>query len=418
MRKNINKEIEKFEEFYLLDDRPWIITLSGGKDSTTVLHLALSAYVILKEKGKANKPIYIVTSDTRVEMPVIANYVNETIKKINNWIEKNGYDIHTKIITPDAENTFWSKVIGRGYPSPTQSFRWCTDRMKIKPTSAYIESITKKYGSAIMMLGVRKAESINRAKSINKRELNHFNVNLNELIKNAYTYSPIADWTNEDVWTFLSSFNPPWGNNINMMKLYDKGSSEADCNIAIHPSDNSCGKTRFGCWVCTVVTKDKSMEGMMKHSNEKGLQSLIDLRTKLKLYREMESGKRLNRNRKGVKAPGPYTIEARIEFLKDILKAEIETKEKLIGDDELLAIQKYWNMDGDLKNTAIQISQSFNRLLKVKIEKEKRLECSDDFNEIYQIEYMHKKSGNRYGIIDEIIEKIMNISNTKDNIFC
>lgn len=412
--KNSAIEIKKFEDFYQLDDRPWIITLSGGKDSTTVLHLCLSAYVNLKLRGLAHKPIYIVTSDTRVEMPVVEKYVNETIAKINIWVQNNGHDIHTKVVAPAAVDTFWSKIIGRGYPSPTQTFRWCTDRMKIRPTTSYIESLVEKHGSVIMMLGVRKDESTNRKESIEKRELNHFNVSLHDLVKDAYTYSPIADWSNEDVWTFLTSFNPPWGNNSNMMSLYDKGSSEADCNIAIHPSDSSCGKTRFGCWVCTVVKKDKSMEGMMNNSDERGLENLIALREKLILYRDMENGKRSNRQRNGVKGPGPYTIEARIEFLKDLLEAEIATGAQLLGDDEIFIIQKFWNIDGDLKNTALSIAQSFGRISNYDISNTKSIACSDEFNFVYQIEKSRKKSGNRYGVVDDILNVINNLVNKED----
>ncbi len=417
MAKNPQEEIKKFEDFYKLDDRPWVITLSGGKDSSTVLHLALSAYVNLKKRGEANKPVYIVTSDTRVEMPIVEDYVNETIEKLNEWINKNDYDVYTKIITPLANDTFWSKIIGRGYPSPTQSFRWCTDRMKIRPTTSYIESLVKKHGSVVMMLGVRKSESSNRKASIEKRELNYFNVSLHDSIKDAYVYSPIVDWSNEDVWTFLTSFNPDWGNNKKMMKLYDKGSSEADCNIAIHPSDSSCGKTRFGCWVCTVVNKDESMEGMFKNSDEKGLENLIALREKLKRYREPESGKRVNRKRNGVKGFGPYTIEARIEFLNDLFQAEKATGSTLIGDDELISIQNFWNMDGDLKNTAIKRAQAQGRLLNYQIRENKDMDCSDEFNFIYQLEKERKKNGNRYGIVEDLVNVINNITNKEENDF-
>ena len=42
-----------------------------------------------------------------------------------------------------------------------------------------------------------------------------------------------------------------------MIKEVVKG----DCNIALNPGAPSCGKTRFGCWVCTVVEKDRSNGG-------------------------------------------------------------------------------------------------------------------------------------------------------------
>jgi len=404
---NIQEKIEEFKKFYLMDERPWVLTFSGGKDSSTVLHLALSAYKQLHEDNKAFKPIYIVTSDTRVEMPIIEDYVNKTLSKIQNWIDKNKYDIHIKLITPKVEDTFWSKIIGRGYPSPTQNFRWCTDRMKIRPTTAYIENIAEKHGSIIMMLGVRSAESTNRAESIKKREVNHFGVTLNDQIKNAYTYSPIKDWSNEDVWNFISTFKSDWSNNEEMMSLYDKGSSEADCNIAIHPDNQSCGKTRFGCWVCTVVKTDKSLEGMIQNTDQKNLQKLSDLRSKLIEYREMDRGKREKRRRDGIEGNGPYTIEARKEFLIDLLNAEKELETRLIDDEEIIAIQKYWNEDGDVDNTAIKIAKNFGKLLHVKIEDSNK---SKEFQAIYQIEKYRDNIGNRRGVVKDIIKRVKAIS--------
>ncbi len=172
-------------------------------------------------------------------------------------------------------------MIGKGYPAPNKWFRWCTDRLKIRPTTEFLNSIIRENQSILMLLGVRLDESSNRAKSINSRELNFQGLSLHDQIPNAYILSPIKDWTTIEVWEYLRSNPAPWGDNHQeLIKLYSKGAlmpdgtvrdGEADCNIALHPDDPSCGKTRFGCWTCTVVEKDKSYWEGIGSKLEEGL---------------------------------------------------------------------------------------------------------------------------------------------------
>jgi 3'-phosphoadenosine 5'-phosphosulfate sulfotransferase (PAPS reductase)/FAD synthetase len=37
---------------------------------------------------------------------------------------------------------------GRGYPSPSTQFRWCTDRLKIHPVSNFIKSVADRVREA------------------------------------------------------------------------------------------------------------------------------------------------------------------------------------------------------------------------------------------------------------------------------
>jgi DNA sulfur modification protein DndC len=235
----VSQTKKKMKEEFLKDSRPWVVTFSGGKDSTTVLHLTME---MLLELPKAKrKKIFIVASDTLVEMPIITDYFYNKISQIENFVKKNKLNVEVKILKPDVKESFWTLLLGKGYPAPGSSFRWCTDRLKIRPATRYLTSLTHKYKSIIMLLGVRSAESAARKKSIEKRELNFRGFSKNEQIPNAYIFSPIRDWSNEDVWTFLSRNEAPWGTHKDMMKLYDKGSGEADCNIALNPDAPSCG---------------------------------------------------------------------------------------------------------------------------------------------------------------------------------
>ena len=300
---NNTKEIMKQE--FLKDNRPWVVTFSGGKDSTTVLHLTIE--MLLELPKEKRKKVFIVASDTLVEMPVITDYFYNKIDQIKKFIKKEKLDIEIKILKPEIKDTFWTLLLEKGYPSPNTSFRWCTERLKIKPATKYLTSLTYKYKSIVMLLGIRKAESNTRKKSIEKRELNFRGFSKHDSIPNAYTFSPIKDWSNEEVWTFLTKNDAPWGTHEDIMKLYDKGSGEADCNIALNPEAPSCGKTRFGCWVCTVVSKDKSMENMINPNigKEQWMKSLNDFRNLILEYRN-DPTKRSKRRRTGEKGPGPY----------------------------------------------------------------------------------------------------------------
>lgn len=353
------------KEQYLSDNRPWVVTFSGGKDSTTVLHLTVEILFQLKKERKDTKTVYIVSSDTGVEMPVIDAYFHNKIDQLSLFIAKNALNMRVKVVKPDVEESFWTLLLGKGYPSPNQNFRWCTDRLKINPATRFLSSLSGENKSILMLLGVRSDESQTRAESIEKRDRNHRGLVKHDTVPNTFVLSPIKDWTNHEVWTFLKTHEAPWGKHTDMLSLYHKGSGEGDCNIALNPQAPSCGKTRFGCWVCTVVSKDKSMENMLQSDEDKWMKPLHDFRNKLENYR-YDHEKRQDRRRNGQKGVGPFKMRVRQELLRALV--EIEKKllpnlngKYLISDEEIIQIQKEWLHDGDFFETAISIANEFDR---------------------------------------------------------
>ena len=369
IKEKIESTKQRLRKEYLADSRPWVVTFSGGKDSTTVLQLVTEVLMELKKEGKDSKKVYVVSSDTGVEMPVIEDYTEEKIGQVQKFIEKEELNMEVNILRPKVTESFWTLLIGKGYPSPNQSFRWCTDRMKIRPATEFLKDLVRKNESILMLLGVRSDESQARATSIAKRDENHRGFSKHGDIPNAFIFSPVKDWSNADVWTYLSTHPAPWGMHKDMMKLYDKGSGEADCNIALNPESASCGKTRFGCWVCTVVSQDKSMANMLRNEEDMWMKPLHDFRNKLEAYRHDRS-KRQTRRRNGQKATGPFLLSVRKEFLKELLeieKALIDQgkmgSKKLISDDEIRQIQEEWLHDGDFFETAIRMANDVGRLV-------------------------------------------------------
>ncbi|WP_181213558.1 phosphoadenosine phosphosulfate reductase domain-containing protein, partial [Dehalococcoides mccartyi] len=158
----LNDTINTIQREYLKDNLPWSLAFSGGKDSSALLKLV---YVALQNIGKKLKPVTVVYCDTGVEIPIIRSFVIETLRSLQIEAEKNEIPIKTKIVTPSIEDKFFSKVIGRGYPSPTYQFRWCTDVLRIKPIRNYTNSFN---GESIVLLGIRKGESSERDRALKK----------------------------------------------------------------------------------------------------------------------------------------------------------------------------------------------------------------------------------------------------------
>jgi len=433
----IRETIEALKEQYFADERPWVVTYSGGKDSTCVLQLTLTMLQELHAEGKDHKHVYVVSSDTTVEMPIIEKYLQTKLDEISEFAEKSELKLSCHKLSPKIEESFWTLMLGKGYPAPTSSFRWCTERMKINPATHFLETLVNKHQSILMLLGVRSAESQARQTSIANRKLNQRGLSPHDSIPNAFVLSPIKHWTNEEVWTYLSetgndSTPYPWKDHTYMMSLYDKGSSEGDCNIALNPESPSCGKTRFGCWVCTVVEKDRSMEGMLQNGEE-WMQPLWEYREKLYAYRQPDSGKRDTRRRDGSVGPGPFLPEVRRELLDDLFQVEKKATENyhkmkkndpdydpneivtLIKDDEITLIKQHWDHDGDIKNSAYRISQKYSRMMDKSVEtplRSKLESISDEFNidlfeRIYEIETYRKNISTRYGIIGDIEKRIV-----------
>ena len=208
--------IEEIKYVYKSDERPWVIGYSGGKDSTTVVELVYKMLLSLPNEQR-KKNVYIVSSDTLIENPLIKIYLNKMNKLLGEAAEKDKLPIISTMVTPPANNSFWANVIGRGFPTPRMngSFRWCTDRLKINPSADYIRSVIKKEGQeVVVLLGVRKAESIARKRRIEGRELANRLMNRHETIQDAYVYNPIVELTTDDVWDVLLRLDggkTPWG---------------------------------------------------------------------------------------------------------------------------------------------------------------------------------------------------------------
>ena len=196
MSLNIQHLENEIIDQYLYDEhpsRPWIIGFSGGKDSTMLLQIVWNALKKI-DPILLTRQIYVVCNDTLVENPRIVKFINKTLKQIQKEANLNDFPIIVHQTMPNLENTFWVKLIGLGYPAPNKFYRWCTERLKIDPTTRFIKETTSMNEEAIILLGTRSDESSNRAASIKKHEVKGQRLR-KHLLPNVFVYAPIKDVT-------------------------------------------------------------------------------------------------------------------------------------------------------------------------------------------------------------------------------
>lgn len=227
--------LDQIKGLYASDQIPWVVGYSGGKDSTAVAQLVWMALLEMTPEERF-KPVHIITTDTLVENPAVSVWVRRSLDKMNKQASELNLPIHAHLLTPELKNSFWVNLIGRGYPAPRTKFRWCTERLKIKPTDRFIQDVVKQNGEAILLLGTRKAESSVRAGRMKKREEDRKRDLLSQstTLQNAYVYSPIADWENDDVWIFLMQFENPWGfDNGDLLNMYRGATTDGECPLVV-----------------------------------------------------------------------------------------------------------------------------------------------------------------------------------------
>ncbi|MRN04759.1 DNA phosphorothioation system sulfurtransferase DndC [Riemerella anatipestifer] len=345
------------DQYIFADDtkRPWIIGFSGGKDSTVMLQLVWEALKQIKDlHSVVSRDIYVVCNDTMVENPVITEYVHRVLDKIEQAAVEQDIPIRVVKTIPRLEDSFWVNLIGKGYPAPNNAFRWCTERLKIKPTSRFILEQVSEFGEAIILIGTRSAESANRAKSMKKHAIKGKRLTKHPTQPNTFMYAPIRHLMLEEVWYIINTMPSPWGaDNNELFQIYlDASADDYECpTVVTDKQHKSCGQSRFGCWTCTVVKQDKSMSALIENGLT-WLTPLLKLRNELAIERNIIEN-RMPQRRNGtdaVNGMGPYFPWYRASVLYRLLKTQREVQKhkphiELITNQELIAIQTIWYRD-------------------------------------------------------------------------
>jgi DNA sulfur modification protein DndC len=337
---DLRLEYEDFSHSY-----PWVIGYSGGKDSTVVLQLVIEVLKMLPP-SKRRRRVYVITNDTQVESPLLAQHVDNVLQQLTTAMVSLDLPVTVHKCLPNPDKTFWVNLIGRGYPAPNRQFRWCTDRLKIAPTSEFILNQVASNGHVILVLGVRKSESSTRRQSIERHHVNSGNLQPHSSLKGAFVFSPIVDLSTSEVWDVLLQRRPPWGGTHRALITLYRNAQGGECPLVITKDDApSCGSSssRFGCWTCTVVEKDRSLSGLVD-SGFDNLEPLLDFRDWLYDTRnQVQFRQQIRRNGQG--GLGPYTFEMRETILTKLLEVQSKVGFELIKQDEIERIKDIWLAD-------------------------------------------------------------------------
>lgn len=367
--------IEEIQAIFRSDSLPWIVGYSGGKDSTACLQLIWTAIALLSPEQRT-KPVHVISTDTLVENPVIAAWVDASLKRINLAAQEQGLNIQAHRLTPALEQRFWVNLIGKGYPAPRPKFRWCTDRLKISASTKFIQELSEANGEAILVLGQRRGESQARDKVMDQYQgstRDRLSKNKDPRLSRVWVYPPIESWTSDDVWEYLITTSNPWGiDNQELFSIYRGATPDAECPIVVDTSTPSCGDSRFGCYVCTMVSQDKSMQAMVQNDEQKQwMQPILDFRNKNLAVddRDFRDFRRLNGRLtvfRDALVHGPYTQTRRELLLKELLHAQklvqasvqkMDTPPiELISIEELDEIRRIWVEDkGEIEDLVPKI---------------------------------------------------------------
>ena len=357
--------IDEMTYVYKYDNRPWLIGYSGGKDSSLLVSLVIEMVMRLPEKERSKK-IFIVTSDTGVENPIVKNYMHSSSAKINDFSKKCNANIKAEIIYPEIAQSFWSLVIGLGYPTPEPpGFRWCTERLKILPMNRYTNRIIDQYGEVVLLLGVRKAESLTRKRSISAREIEGKLLVPHSDISKAYIYNPLTEIKNELVWEYLLKDDgiSSWGVDMKYLFSLYQGENLGEEQSVIGQVDKDkipvTGNSRFGCWCCTIVKVDKSLQRFIDNGSKElvPLREFRDWLVSIRQNPEFRDNKRRNgkvyQKSNGEYGFGPFKLSARQEILRRLLILQRDTGFELITNDELKMIDTLWDLEGDLTRRSL-----------------------------------------------------------------
>jgi len=209
-------------------------------------------------RGYKNKPkkVWVLYANTLVDPPPLLQAAQRSLNIFENLGKKAGVPVIPQILTPALEDRFWVLLIGKGYPPPSIRFRWCSERLKIRPVRNFLKQIKEKYGEfPLVLTGIRLNEGSNRKKSLSKR-LTKDKWMKYEGLKSCSVYAPLLNLNTNEIWKYIKYNEKKWG--VSMQYLRELYSVDS----------NNVNGFRTGCWVCTLIKKDQSLEKLAETNSE------------------------------------------------------------------------------------------------------------------------------------------------------
>lgn len=375
--------IEILKYYYLQDHRNMCVAFSGGKDSTAVVYLVCEMLLNLqKNNQKLLKKIYIINSNTLAELPPLLKHLENSLDSIRSFAQINNLPLIVHEVFPEEKDTLNVQLLGVGMPPPSNTFRWCTDKLKVNPIDKKIKELFPN-GEFISVIGTRRDESFSRSARIEKLSIKDTNLKINDRYPNASNLMPIEDWTTKDVWQYLFDQSSDLLDVNFLWQLYSdaSGKNANECSFVgaggkdIDEGKIGCGVSRFGCWQCYMVRDtDKSLDGLMNSGYDKvelykeyrdwfwnltqqGWEKTRDPYNHRTQVRDMYNKGGEDNPKYGMTMPKGLTLKIRKKSLKKILELQDKLQETIIKSEEIIIIQERWLDEGDFELTALRCAR-------------------------------------------------------------
>lgn len=381
---SIAKDLLRY--YYLNDKRPICVSYSGGKDSSSVLYIVCEVLHDLQNEGvKLNKKVYVINSNTLAELPPLLKHLENSLDRIRSYALKYDLPIIVEEVFPETKDTLNVQLLGVGMPPPSNTFRWCTDKLKVNPIDKKIRALFPK-GEFISVIGTRKDESFSRSARIEKLSVKGTNLKINDRYPNASNLMPIEDWTTKDVWEHLFKQTNDLVDIDFLWQLYSdaSGKDASECAFVaaggkdIDDGKLGCGVSRFGCWQCYMVRDtDKSLDGLMNSGYEnidlykeyrnwywnltqQGWEKTRDPYNHRTQVRDLYNKGGEDSPKFGMTMPKGLKLEIRKNSFKKLLELQDKLNEEIITLNEIILIQERWLNEGDLELTAFRHARKHN----------------------------------------------------------
>ena len=316
--------------------RHWAAAYSGGKDSTAMV--TFTAWAIRQGLVPVPESFTVMYADTRLELAPLHAGALALMDTLG------GQGFGTQVVLPAIDDRFLVYMLGYGVPPASNTFRWCTDKIKIQPMYAALDTLRAEAGEKFLMLtGVRMGESAVRdqriavscSKDSGECGQGWFQTSTPETV--ADTLAPLLHWRLCHVYNWL----------------YDDGSLGHGYDVRGVAEVYGLEEVRTGCVGCPLASHDTALERLLHNEEWAHLHPLLELKPLWKELKHARWRKRKARPElrkdgkygKNVQRKGPLTMEGRAYGLERVLNIQRQAGINLINAEEESRIREMWALD-------------------------------------------------------------------------
>ena len=193
----------------LIEDRPLVVSVSGGKDST-----AMALWLI--DQGLKDRCTFVF-ADTKWEHPDLYRYLDEVLEPLLGKVHR--------AVSGKYPGGMKEMIVKR-QAFPSNRMRFCTEHLKINPLREFIDGVRQDTGKEpINVVGIRAQESQRRSKFEEWEDGGPMQCD---------TWRPLIDWLVEDVVEIHTRHGVP------------------PCSLYLRESNPA---SRVGCYPCILSRK-------------------------------------------------------------------------------------------------------------------------------------------------------------------